>query len=101
MGHENNKPLYSLTIGEFTELMKTTMQSIPSEKPQASSEDKEEHFSINQLMEFLDCTKTTIHNYKNRGLPYYRIGRKLIFKKSEVLDFMRKNVKRSSLHTRQ
>ncbi|TNE54324.1 MAG: DNA-binding protein [Bacteroidetes bacterium] len=89
-----NKPLYALTVGEFIQLLQETIEkSVPKFEEQEPKE-KEEHFNIEQLRLFLNCSKVTIHNYKKRGLPYYRVGRKLLFKKSEVLEFMRKNIKR-------
>jgi hypothetical protein len=45
--------------------------------------------SIESLMNFLGCNKASVHNYKKRGLPFYRVGRKVLFKKEEVLVFMK------------
>jgi excisionase family DNA binding protein len=98
MDNELKKPLYALTIGEFTQLMREILNSNVPEHVVNETHDEEEYFTISQLSEFLNCSKVTLHNYKNRGLPYYRIGRKLLFKKSEVLDFMKKNVKRIIIH---
>ena len=84
------KPLYTLTIGEFMELNRQMVRSLLLEHiPKPSQEDKEEHFNIRQCAKFLGCSLVSIHSYKKRGLPYYRIGRKVLFKKSEVLDFMK------------
>jgi len=94
MGHPTDKPLYALTVGEFTQLVQDTVKGIATEPKQEKTAKENEHLTMNQLTEFLSCSKVTVHNYKNRGLPYFRVGRKLLFKKSEVLDFMRKNVKR-------
>jgi hypothetical protein len=38
----------------------------------------------------------SIHAYKKKGLPFYRVGRKVLFKKSEVLEFMKNSTKRLS-----
>lgn len=85
------KPLYTLSIGEFVELTRKTVQNVVSEnQPETSAAEKEEHFNIPQCAKFLQCTVVSIHNYKKKGLPYYRIGRKILFKKSEVLEFMKK-----------
>jgi len=91
-----SRPLYSLSIGEFIDLVKEILKETtpPVKEPLPELQDKEEHFTYRQLMKFLDCSKVTLHNYKKKGLPYYRIGRKLLFKKSEVLDFMRNNVRK-------
>ena len=93
MNFDLNKPLYALTIGEFIELLQSNVKSAVPQIPEQEF-DKEEHFNIDEVAVFLNCCKVTVHNYKKRGMPYYRIGRKLLFKKSEVLEFMRKNVTR-------
>jgi len=91
----DHKPLYSLTIGEFITLTKTLINEAINEKELAekqmteSVKGKEEHYSIKELATFLHCSKVSIHNYKKIGLPFYRIGRKILFKKQEVLNFMK------------
>ena len=85
------KPLYSLTVGEYVELTKKTMSSVLKERQEQEPEikpDQEEHFTIKECAAFLHCSVVSIHNYKKLGMPYYRIGRKVLFKKSEVLEFM-------------
>jgi len=94
MDKELNKPLYTLTIGEFVNLLQETIKKNEVAPSENTPQQQEEHFTIEQLRKFLNCSKVTLHNYKKRGLPYYRIGRKVLFKKSEVLEFMRGNVKR-------
>ncbi|MFZ5553158.1 MAG: helix-turn-helix domain-containing protein [Bacteroidota bacterium] len=94
MGHQSDKPIFALTVGEFTQLVKESVKEIIPVTPQEKPENQDEHLTMDQLTKFLSCSKVTVHNYKNLGLPYFRVGRKLLFKKSEVLDFMRKNVKR-------
>jgi hypothetical protein len=58
-------------------------------QPQSDVKPGEEVFNIMELAKFLRCSKVSIHNYKKLGMPFYRIGRKLLFKKAEVLNFMR------------
>lgn len=87
-----NKPLFTLTIGEFTELVKEIVNESVAEHLKIVSspkQEKEEHFNIEELSAFLGCSKVSIHAYKKKGLPYYRIGRKILFKKTEVLQFMK------------
>lgn len=91
----DHKPLYSLTIGEFVALTKELIDKAIKEKQEEQSlfaeslKGKEDHFSIKELANFLHCSKVSIHNYKKLGLPFYRIGRKILFKKQEVLNFMK------------
>ena len=91
----NNKPLYALTVGEFTELTKQLVEETLKENEQKKQADKEveedkaDTFNILELAKFLRCSKVSIHNYKKLGMPFYRIGRKILFKKNEVLNFMK------------
>lgn len=95
MENRLKKPLYSLTVEEYIALMKYIRKDEPDTGATKSADSLDHHFTITQLQVFLSCSKVTIHAYKKKGLPYYRIGRKVLFKKSEVLEFMRNNVKRS------
>lgn len=91
-----SKPLCALTIGEFIALTKSLLNEVLDQKgkdqetERKSGLNNEEHFNIGELAEFLKCSKVSVHKYKKNGLPFYRIGRKVLFKKSEVLDFMKK-----------
>jgi len=90
-----SKPLYSLTIKEFAELVKQLVEETLKEREQKKEadknrdEEKAETFNILELAKFLRCSKVSIHNYKKLGMPFYRIGRKILFKKNEVLNFMK------------
>jgi hypothetical protein len=93
MNNNNNKPLYTLTIGEFTCLIQDVINSGSKDKLERDDNPKviEEEFTIPELAVFLRKTKGTVHNYKKLGLPFLKIGRTVLFKKSEVIEFM-KNV---------
>lgn len=42
-------------------------------------------FTIAELAKYLKCSLPTIHAMKKEGLiPFYRLGRKVYFKKSEI-----------------
>lgn len=90
------KPLYALSIDEFTALTRRIVEEVFEEKQQPKIvpiQEENQVFNIEELANFLRCSKVSIHNYKKKGMPYYRIGRKILFKRSEVLDFM-KNLKK-------
>jgi excisionase family DNA binding protein len=93
--HSDNKPLYSLTISEFKILSKVLIDEALDERDRIKKflnneeGNKNEHLTIKQLADFLSCSKQSIHNYKKAGLPYYRIGRKILFEKQKVLKFMK------------
>ena len=89
------KPLFTLTIGEFAALTKKLVEESINQKmqsensPKTNQDDEQSVLNISQLTEFLHCSKASIHNYKKLGMPFYRIGRKILFKKTEVLNFMK------------
>jgi excisionase family DNA binding protein len=90
-----HKPLYALTIGEYIEITKQLIEDVIKEREQKNEvnnkqeDEKAETFTIYELAKFLRCSKVSIHNYKKLGMPFYRIGRKILFKKNEVLNFMK------------
>jgi excisionase family DNA binding protein len=90
MYSEKSKPLYALTIGEYIDLTREAILSAINENPfpEKHHEPDDEHFTISELAKFLGCSLVSVHNYKKKGLPFYRMGRKILFKKSEVLLFM-------------
>ncbi|MGZ3883209.1 MAG: helix-turn-helix domain-containing protein [Bacteroidia bacterium] len=89
------KPLFTLTIGEFIAMTRklveeTVQEKLQGEQVHAKGEhDEQGTLSIRELMAFLRCSKASVHNYKNLGLPFYRVGRKVLFRKNEVLEFMK------------
>ncbi len=95
---QEQKPLYTLTVEEYIALTRKLIDEAISGKQgennrgEDDEDTKEEMFNIMELAAFLRCSKVSIHNYKKLGMPFYRMGRKLLFKKAEVLHFM-KNLK--------
>lgn len=90
---KETQPLYSLSIGEYVALTKKIVEETINEKlsqgnSSKNQKDEEVTFSIDDLAKFLRCSKVSIHKYKKKGLPFYRTGRKILFIKSEVLNFM-------------
>lgn len=103
MNIDVNRPLYSLSVQEFIALSETlikdTVKTVIGEatplKPAGNENSGEdETFDITGLAKYLKCSKVSIHAYKKKGLPFYRIGRKIVFNKQEVLDFMKSLRKR-------
>lgn len=48
--------------------------------------------SLKELADFLHCSIVTVQKLKNsKDIPYHQVGRKVIFKKSDVLAAMVKN----------
>jgi excisionase family DNA binding protein len=88
-------PVYALSIREFKGLVKLLVNEVLKEraifehdKQGNNASNNEDTLSTKELCAYLKCTTMSIHNYKKLGLPFYKLGRKLLFKKAEVLEFM-------------
>ncbi len=94
MSTETQKPLYTLTIEEFITLSEKLIERAMNkyfekqEEQTKADVNQDVSFNINELAGFLRCSKVSIHSYKKLGMPFYKIGRKLLFRKIEVLQFM-------------
>lgn len=67
------------------ECLKKVLKDYPMEKMQQETE-KEEILSIEDVQKIFNVSKVTIHKWKKKGLlPYYKMNRKLYFKRSEIL----------------
>src|ERR1041385_6740170 len=91
------KPLFTLTIEEYLELtaraVRKAIEEERAREPNPTEQAEDECMTIRQCAEFLNCSLVSIHAYKKKGMPYYRIGRKVLFKKNEILDFMKAELK--------
>lgn len=49
-----------------------------------------------QTCDFLQCSSTTLYYHmRDRGLPYSRLGRKLLFSKAALIEFISVNPKKN------
>lgn len=90
------RPLFSLTVGEFKELFDSLAKGNISEFVSGLAEkgkNTEENLTVKQLSIILNCSTMSIHNYIKGGLPHYRVGRKILFNKSDVFEYMKFSLK--------
>lgn len=53
--------------------------------------DSDELLQIQEAAKILEVSISTLHTYKKVGaIPFHRIGRRVYFKKSEILDSLKK-----------
>ena len=83
---ENNLPLYSLSIGEFKELLDQYLSD--SIKPNKSLDEKigsSALIKIKELCEMLKVSKVTVFAWIKSGkIKAYHVGSRLYFKKNEI-----------------
>ncbi len=57
----------------------------------------EDYLNRSEACKLLRCSLATLHNYLKKGkIPCLRIGRKVLFKKSELISSMQQTVKRNN-----
>lgn len=81
--------LTTLTAEELVRAIKDGIKEV-IELSSANSQDQdggEQLLSIEDVQKIFNVSKVTIHKWKKKGLiPYYKLNRKVYFKKSEVIN---------------
>ena len=87
----------SFTVEELKCTIKDCIKDVLKEERKNVSDksNDEELLNIEAVQKMLGVSKVTIHKWKKKGLiPFYKINRKLYFKKSELLNvFQNRNRK--------
>ena len=78
---------------DFFGLMNEWEASKPTIKKREIKDSDEVYFSQREVAKFLRMSLPTVIAWKRSGkIPYYQHGRKVLFKKSEVLEAMKNSV---------
>jgi predicted DNA-binding transcriptional regulator AlpA len=78
------KNVISITIKDLLSSFSSNALSNPLPDPK---NDKEELLNMEEVLKFLKVSKVTIHNWKKKGIiKSHRIGRKLYFKRCELMN---------------
>jgi len=90
-----NRPVYTLTIGEFIELNKQiytdVLASIQQPKQEVEKEKEEEILDIKQTAKLLNHAVATIYSLTSRmEIPYFKMQghKKIYFKRSVLLEWL-------------
>jgi hypothetical protein len=81
----------NLNVDELSEIIKKCISEVVSAtnkvKPQELPTD--DLLNIDDIQKIFNVSKVTVHKWKKKGLiPFYKMNRKVYFKKSEVIDAM-------------
>ena len=87
MSITNSTRLIDLTVGQLQEILNENIDSrIANSQPTQSKED-DELLTVKEAAAFLKISKMSLHNWKKAGkVKYHRIGSRIRFKKSELLN---------------
>jgi excisionase family DNA binding protein len=79
------QPLFQLNTDEFRDLIKEVIREILKEE-RLASENNTTLLNIQEAAALLNLAVTTIYEKTSeRSIPYYKHGKKIMFKKSELL----------------
>lgn len=86
-----NTVFTSLSIDELIDLIKKGVSEAISSNPKKESQQvvSDDLLNIEDIQKIFGVSKVTVHKWKKKGLiPFYKMNRKVYFKKSEVIDSM-------------
>jgi len=83
-----------LTVEQFSDLVRdliTEKQISQNNEQTDTTDNNEDMMTVESLSEFLHCSQATVFNHRKKGwLPQpYQVGRKVVWKKSEVVEFLK------------
>ena len=83
-----------MPIEDLTNIILNAVQNailklkLPADQPPSSPSD--DFISFNDVKNMLKCSAVTLHAYKKQGkIPFHRIGRRVLFRKNEILDCLK------------
>jgi hypothetical protein len=81
----------SFNVEELTGIIQKCITEILSTKAKKTSDDavNDDLLNIEDIQKLFNVSKVTVHKWKKKGLiPFYKMNRKVYFKKSEVINAM-------------
>lgn len=81
----------SLNVDDLLDMIDGCIKDALSIKEEAKTEqsEPEDLLSIEDIQKIFKVSKVTVHKWKKKGLiPFYKMNRRVYFKKSEVIDSM-------------
>ena len=83
--------LTSINVDDLLDRLTARIKDALSVKTQEKTREpiSEDLLSIEDIMQLFNVSKVTVHKWKKKGLiPFYKMNRKVYFKKSEVISSM-------------
>ena len=76
----------TIPLAEFKEIVTNCLkEQLDNQKPEPPKEDK--FITTNEAIKILGVSKPTLHKWKTEGLiPFHRIGSRIRFNKSDLID---------------
>jgi excisionase family DNA binding protein len=94
----NDFVLSPISLEDFKQLVRNCVQEGLQANPEQTThqpDDAHNYLTTEEAAKFLKVSLVSIHNWKkDKGLVFYRIGRSIRFKKSDLVAFTEKQRKR-------
>lgn len=81
----------NLSVEELSQIIKTCISGVinSNTKVDVSEKADDDLLTIEEIQSIFKVSKVTVHKWKKKGLiPFYKMNRKVYFKKSEVMNSM-------------
>lgn len=81
----------SLKVDDLIDMIKKCVSDVISLKPKDGNNEtpSDDLLNIEDIQKIFNVSKVTVHKWKKKGLiPFYKMNRKVYFKKSEVISSM-------------
>lgn len=83
-----DKPLYSLTVGEYIELHKSLLKDLHQSQPNDNPALKE-LLTIEEAAEFLHMSVATLYTFNcRRRIPFIKVSGKVFYRRSSLLEWL-------------
>jgi excisionase family DNA binding protein len=84
-------PLAAISVSDFQEMMEGYLNRIPSTPPAPappqSHKVEEKLVSATEMCQLANVARSTLYHARKDGrVPFYRMGRRILFKPSEVIE---------------
>ena len=87
--YQTNKPLYSLTVGEYIELNKQILSEFQHSFLPVQKEERNDLVDIQEASNITKLAVPTIYAKTSKNLiPFYKNNKKLMFKRSELIKWI-------------
>ncbi|MDR8394451.1 helix-turn-helix domain-containing protein [Aliifodinibius sp. S!AR15-10] len=74
-------------------LAKAVKEAVKEEVPKMKDSFQKEWLTTEEVMEMLSCSRRTVQNYRDEGkIPYTQEGRKILYPRSGIEQFLRENM---------
>lgn len=90
---DKNRPMYSLSVEEYIALNQEILSGLQNPEP-GTKKSSPEIMNIDEAAAFLKMAKQTVYSKTSqRTLPYFKRGKRVFFRKEELLSWLEKGRK--------